>query len=478
MSLALAALLALVLLPGLLVVRAPWVVAPALSLAFWVVSPFWPLLSGASRERSLLALLVAFGLFASLRLLPKHQVPPPAGWLPPPEPEPPPRPSLPPSPLASLPSLVVLVAALAALAPAARHSHAPGAGLAFQTTSARLLVWRDAVPRSAEPLLPLAPFGAHAPAIAGLAADVSQLSGSDPTACVLVVFAAALALALLGLFSLAGTRLAPRAAASSALAGAILLCWPKATALWGTGEPLLGLGFALPAAALLLGHASRSSAVAAGLLLAAGLLAQPLLTLLAAAACAAAIVRRRSPVPALRRLGWALATAALLGLPGSWPALRAVSLREAESVLTAVTRGELAGFGAAVVAFVLAATVARRMGPLLERPAVLLPLAAVFTAALVRAEDLRLGHGQLPAESLQAIERLAESTSPLAVVCAPAAVIDWVPALAGRAVGEPGPWIPRVYRDEWASRRRRSCPDALTSFHVLDRNPERSPAYK
>jgi hypothetical protein len=39
-----------------------------------------------------------------------------------------------------------------------------------------------------------------------------------------------------------------------------------------------------------------------------------------------------------------------------------------------------------------------------------------------------------------------------------------VPALAGRAAGEPGPWVPTVYVDEWAARAPRPCGARLEDF--------------
>ena len=262
-------LAALLLLPGLLVVRAPWTAVPALSLAFWALTAWWPPLAGLGRGRFLSAALLASGLLALLRLLPRHEVPPPPGWTPPPAVPPPARPGLPPPRLASAASLLVLAASLGLLAPVPLWHHAPGPRLAFQTTTARLLVWRDAVPATAEPLVPLAPVGAHAPALATLAADASHLSDLDPAVSVLLVAVAAAGLLLVGLFALHATWAPPRAAALGALVGLAAAPWPGTLVPWGEGEALLALGLALPAAALLLGHASRSSAVAAAMLLAA-----------------------------------------------------------------------------------------------------------------------------------------------------------------------------------------------------------------
>ncbi len=52
------AFVVLLLLPGLLVVRAPWPAVPFLSLSFWALS--WGWLFGASRQRFLHAALLGF----------------------------------------------------------------------------------------------------------------------------------------------------------------------------------------------------------------------------------------------------------------------------------------------------------------------------------------------------------------------------------------------------------------------------------
>lgn len=260
--------LALALLPGLVVVRAPWTAIAPISLAFWVLGPWWPPLSTASRGRLLAGALLASAVLAALRLLPKRAVAPPPAY-PPPRREAASRPGLDPPPLAAASSLLLLGTALALLLFVPLWPHAPGPGLAFQTTAARLVVWRDAVPRSFEPLLPLEPFGAHAPALATLAADVSLLTGHDPAPSLVAVVAAAAGLALLGLFALNAVWAPPPAAAAGALVA--LAAAPSLLSLFGVGEALLALAFTLPALALAVGHASRASVAAAALLLAAGM---------------------------------------------------------------------------------------------------------------------------------------------------------------------------------------------------------------
>jgi hypothetical protein len=458
------ALVALLLLPGLLVVRAPWTAVPALSLAFWALSAWWPL---AGRGRFLLAAVPAFGLLSFLRLLPKHQVPPPLGWSPPPAPPPPACPGLPPPRLASAPSLLVLAASVAVLAPALLWHHAPGPRLAFQTTTARLLLWRDGIPSTAEPLLPLAPVGAHAPAIATLAADVSHVSGADPAASVLLVVVAAAGLLLLGLFALHATWAPPRVAVLGALVGLAAAPWPGALSPWGEGEALLALGLALPAVALLLGHASRSSAMAAGMLLAGSALAHPLLAAVTAALVAGAVLAR--PSSGGRRPGrlvLSMIVALALAAPGLWPLARALSPAEAAAIALSVEPTELpaAVLGLVLVAFApflflrLAEPGSRR------RRLATAALAVVGTTLLVARVHGWIASAQLPDPVRAALLRVAAETDPLETVCAPEGTRDWIPALAEREAGEPGPWVPAVYAEAWARRSRHRCGTRLEAF--------------
>jgi hypothetical protein len=456
MTVTLIALAALLLLPGLLVVRAPWTVVPALSLAFWALSIWWPVLSGLARGRVVAVILLVSVLLLLLRALPKHEVPPPPGWTPLPAPEPAPRPGLPTPRLTSGPAIAILVVVLALLALTPLWRHAPGPGMAFQTTAARLSLWRDGIPLSAEPLLPLAPFGAHAPALATIAADLSTLSGIDPARAVLLVFVAAIASLLVGLFALEATWLPPAAAALGALSGLVVAQGLDWLALWGSGEAFLCLGFVLPASALVLGHVSRSSAFAAGMLFAAGLVAQPLLAVAVWASCAAVLFGQRSR-PGLGRFALVSVAAACLGGPGLVPALQALSGRELLAILSPSARN-LAAFLGGSLALLLGGLLARRLTPRagLERTALVLcaGVGALLLAPLVHA---RIAGAQLPVARQEALLRLAASTGPLDVICASPPVADWVPALAGRAAGEPGPWIPVIYEEEWAARVRRPC---------------------
>ncbi len=363
------ALATLVFLPGLLVVRAPWTAVPALSLAFWALSAWWPPLASLSRGRVSLAALLVFVPLLLLRFLPKHEVPPPAGTPARPSPAPAPRPGLPPPPLRTAASVVVVVAALALTLPGLRWGNAPGPEGAFQTTAARVCLWRDAIPANLEPLIPLAPFGAHAPALATLGADLARLSGADPAPSVALVLAAAVGAMLVGLFALHAVWAVPRVASLGAILGLAVVPWPLWLSAWGAPDAVLALAFLLPAVALVVGHRSRSSAVAAGFLLAAGALAQPLMALGVLAIAALAWLR---PVPgvsrparpaassaldrrsAARRLALVSASALVFALPGLWPLAHALSPAELAGALRALAPADAAWSGAGLMAVVFA----------------------------------------------------------------------------------------------------------------------------
>ena len=453
--------LALVLLPGLLVVRAPWTAVAPLSLAFWTLGAWWPPFAGPGRSRVVLAGLAASFLLALLRLVPKHALAPPRGWQPPPANVRPARPGLGSPPLASAPSLVVLATALALMAPLPLWHHAPGPRLAFQTTTARLLVWRDGIPASFEPLLPLEPVGAHAPALATLAADVSLLTGVDPGPALLWVVAVAAGLLLVGLFALNATWAPAPAAALGSLVALAASPWPGLVSFWGEGEALLALGFLLPAAALLLGHVSRSSAVAAALLLAAGALAQPLLAAVAVGLVGFVTLGRPRPIrPSARRLALALLLALVLAAPGLGPLARAISAREALSVATGISAWahQLPPFALGLVLAALAPLgllqAAPRRAGAARAAAGLAGLAALLLVVRVHGW---FASGQLGETTRAALARAAAVTRPLDAICAGERERDFVPALAGRRAGEPGVWIPAVYADEWGRRERKPC---------------------
>jgi hypothetical protein len=271
------------------------------------------------------------------------------------------------------------------------------------------------------------------------------------------VVARAAGLLLVGLFALNATWAPPPAAALGSLVALAVSPWPGLVSLWGEGEALLALGFLLPAAALLLGHVSRSSAVAAALLLAAGTLAQPLLAALAVGLVGLVTLGRPGPIrPSARRLPLSLLLALVLAAPGLWPLARAISAREALEVASGVSgwTHELPPFALglmlaafAPLAFVQAAP--RRSGAARAAATGAASLAALLLVVRVHGW---FASGQLSETTRAALARAAAVTRPLDAICAGERERDFVPALAGRRAGEPGVWIPAVYADEWARR--------------------------
>lgn len=436
--LGLLAFVVLLLLPGLLVVRAPWPAVPFLSLAFWVLS--WGWLFGASREPFLRSALLSFFLLGLLRFFKPLDGRRP-GW----------------------PTVLVLVAAALPLPAFFLWPVCPGAEMSFHSLGARLLVWRDGLPATYEPLVPVRPFGAHAPALPALAADVSLLSGLPAARSVLLVHQAALGLMLIGLYALLARRLAASVAALAAVLAVAIARVPTAFAAFGDGGPLLALAFVAAAAAWLGPGGQRSSAVAAGTFLGASALAQPVLALVAALALGLRL-RPWKDGPARIRLGLATGVALVLAAPLLWRLARAVSAGEAAdldlasaSVIPAVV---------AVAAAVVVPVLVRRCWPP-RRPLAALGLSAlVAVAGWSGRQDwlARAGAPQPAKPDYAAIERVAARTRPLDTICIEPAdgAGLWIPALAGRAVSPP--WVPLVYRDE-----ARGTPPCV---HVFSRGTE------
>ena len=438
--LGLLAFVVLLLLPGLLVVRAPWPAVPFLSLAFWVLS--WGWLFGASREPFLRGALLGFFLLVLLRLLKPLDGRRP-GW----------------------PTVLVLIAAALPLLAFFLWPLCPGAEMSFHSLGARLVVWRDGLPATYEPLAPMRPFGAHAPALPALAADVSLLSGLPAAKSVLLVHQAALGLLLIGLFALLIRRLAAPEAALAAVLTVALARVPTAFATFGDGGPLLALAFVAAAAAWLGPGGHRSSAVAAGTFLGASALAQPALALVAALALGLRL-RPWKDGPARIRLALGTGVALVLAAPLLWRLAQAVSAGEAAATAAATTVPAVAAVAAALVVPVLV----RWCWPPRRLPACLGLGALTAVAAWSAREDwlARAGAPQPGRPDYAAIERVAARTRPLETIC-----IDptdgaglWIPALAGRAVSPP--WVPLVYRDE-----AREAPPCVHVFTKGTEVPER-----
>lgn len=294
----LAALATLLLLPGLLVVRAPWTAVPFLSSGFWIVSWWW-LPHVAGRQRFLRAALLSFLLLALLRLLKPVEAGRPSG-----------------------PALLVFVAALARLLPFALWPVAPGADMSLHSLSTQLLVWRDGIPSSYEPLLPIHAFGAYTPGLHCLAADVSLLSGLAAYRSTLLVSAAAYGLLQLALFALLSRLFAPATASLAAVLSLGMARVPQAFFAWGGNPSTLALAFLVAAAALLVRGAGRSPAVAAGAFLGAAVVSHSMVAA-ASVVCFPLVLdllRRGPPAERLRVLD-RLATSAGVGLLAAAPFL-------------------------------------------------------------------------------------------------------------------------------------------------------------
>jgi hypothetical protein len=144
---------------------------------------------------------------------------------------------------------------------------------------------------------------------------------------------------------------------------------------------------------------------------------------------------------------------------------RALSLREAQSILLSVNPHELlpSALGLVLAAFAPLPFV-RLAGRTRAARVATAALAAVATGLLVARVHGWIASGQLPGGVRTALARVAAETAPRQVICAPEGVRDWVPALAGRPAGEPGPWVPAVYAEEWARRPRRACVARVETF--------------
>jgi hypothetical protein len=150
--------------------------------------------------------------------------------------------------------------------------------------------------------------------------------------------------------------------------------------------------------------------------------------------------------------------ALVLAGPGLVPLARALSPREAAALVASLGPEELLAFAIGLLGAMLGPIVAVRLAPGRSSRECPLAIALGAVAALVLLFRLHawIAAGQLEPPWRAALARAA-SGSPLEPLCAPPAVRDWVPALAGRPAGEPGPWIPTVFADEWEARPRREC---------------------
>lgn len=304
----LAALAGLLLWPGFLVVRAPWPAVPFLSLSFWLLTWWW-LPSGAERSALLGAALLFFALLSAVRLL---------------------------KPLAvSLPSrgtILVLVLSAACLVPFFGHEVAPGTSLASVETT--LAVWRDGFPSTYEPLVPIPSFGAHAPGIPFLAADVSLVSGLAPHRAVALVSVASAGLLVIAVAFLARRTGYFAAGLVGAFAVAAITLALVARGATAPGPAILAVALGLASVALLVRGTGRSPAVAAGFLLAAAFTVE-------AVAAGLSVLATMAATRSTERSRHLLALTLALGLaaPRLFTTMRAWSPSEARNVLRSVGKG-------------------------------------------------------------------------------------------------------------------------------------------
>jgi hypothetical protein len=304
-------------------------------------------------------------------------------------------------------TLGVLGLAISCLVPLALLAVAPGLGLA--STEATLLYWRDGLPSTYEPLAPIAAFGAHAPGLPLLAADVSRLCGLAPYRTVLLVALAGAGLVVVAVFTLFDRW--GRARAGFLAAAFLAAAWVLVPALLALGPLLLASAFGLAALGVLVKGSGRAPAVASAFFLASALTVDALAGVAGLAAVAALAD------PSRRRL------ALLLGISLALP--RLVELR-------AFSRAE---FRAAVE--------------------------EAFVALDPRADRAPEPREAPDAATLRAMAWLRSQTGPLDAVCvSPLGHGAFVPAVAGRAVVPTQ--APAVYREEEAAGARRGCRFFLT----------------
>lgn len=399
------ALVGLLLLPGLLLVRAPWPQVPFVSLAFWLLSWEWLGRLPAGRERFLIAALTASGGLALLRLLKLGSAR---------------RPRVAPC--------LLLLAAVARLAPLGAWAGPAGHQASFDALRSLLLVWHDGLPLTYQPLLARAPFGPTGLGAPALAADLALLSGVPVHRALLIVDLAALALLQVAAYALLRRWSEPPTAALAAVLGLA-----AASALLGPGEApgVLALAFLVSAAALLVPGEGRSRAVAAGFLLAAAALSQPSFAVLAGTLLGSVLLlralRRPDAVARLRLLGGAAGVAVLAALP-------ALAQAGADGGSSPGSSARVL-FGTLLGGLVAWLTLHRRGAWSRGVLAALLALGAGASWSYYRSADRASRPGP---DAIAALAWIRAETGPLDVVCRQGAAGLWVPALAGRAVRPPG----------------------------------------
>jgi hypothetical protein len=442
----LAALLALLLLPGLLIVRSPWVYVPFLSVAFWLLTWWWLPLLGKGRLGFLQVTLALFAALAGLRLFKPIVLKRPA-W----------------------PSLLVLGAALARLLPFRLWPVAPGTEV--HSLTAQLLVWRDGLPLSYEPILPFRLTSADVSGLAALAADVSLLSGLSAARSVLLVAAASCGLLQVGLFAFLARAFPRKIAALGAVVCVGLL--PE-------GLPLdaLPLALLLSAFSLWVGGEGRARAVAAGAFLGAAFVGGPSLVVAGSLflPLLLGVFRSRGAprlwvlalalslaAPSLARLGRIFPDATVahrsfllvlgLGLAGVLVGRtrRAALLGAAVTALGTGAVVLWGGIGGSLLVVALSTGIASLVEALWMREravsrAAVLALLALAAEGTSRSSLEAASAIAVTRDDLDAAAWIQAHTTFLEVICTQDRAGLWIPALAGRAI-EP-PLVPRLHEGE------------------------------
>jgi hypothetical protein len=422
-----AALLALLLLPGLLVVRASWTAVPFLSAAFWIVSWWW-LPSAAGRRHFVLVTLAGCASLALLRLLKPLAVSRPS-W----------------------PVVLVLAAVLARLAPFVLWPAGPDDRMALQALSSLLMIWHDGVPATYEPLLPVRGFGADGTGIEAVAADVALLSGLAAPRAALLAGVVAGGLLLIALYALLRQGHGRPRAAVAAVLGLGLMSLPRPALASIGADVLLATAFLAAAVSLLVRGHGRAPAFAAGMFLAAAFESEPALAIVVVASAAVLAWRVTHLSAAERRLWaerWTIAVVFGFGLAAPFLWRAGLSLDASHGL-----RASLAG-AAILLAPWLVAAVARRTtaGPRVA-------LAILAAASMVGLWREASGAGIEPPVDSAQLETMAwigSHTSALDVVCTdPSRATAWIPAFTGRRV-YPAP-VPRAYASALRSMAAPAC---------------------
>lgn len=394
-------LAALLLWPGLLVVRAPWPFVPFLSLSFWLVSWDWLPSGGPGRYRFLVVTLAFSALFSGLRLLKPLEASRPS-W----------------------PTLVALAAALVRLAPFFRWPVAPGLDAGFSSASALLLVWRDGLPASYLPLYPILGFGLGDAGLATLAADVSLLARIAPHRALLLATLASEGLFVLAVFAFARRFWSASWSALGAVALAALGLLVVARAEAAGGTPL-ALALVISGAALVLHARGRSARVAAGVLWAGAVaVCAPLAAAGGVATLATIVATRRS----LGRIGLAVFVASLFVAPLLWRSIDAGRLSSPGPFPLAIVL---------LIVTLIPMTAGRWTWP--DRKTWGLLACGSITFVATGADwGLRAARLAVSADDFAAGAWIRDHSGATDVVCAgDERARAWIPALAGRATSPP-----------------------------------------